>query len=110
MGKNSWSTEGVGHTQMYDKSVHVPLIMRIPGLAGFRINGLVETIDITPTLLSLVDIPLPYYTQGKNLLDHEDKIFTHAEFGDKNLLRSKRWSFIMTNNGDVELYNLIKRS
>lgn len=98
----------IDHSQLYDEVVHVPLIIKIPNVAGSYVDSLAESIDIMPTVLDLVGIPLPYYTQGKTLLDKSRKDFIHAEFSDKRLLRSDRWSFIMHDNGMIELYDITK--
>jgi len=39
---------------LYDASVHVPLIMHIPGILPKRISELTQTIDIAPTILELI--------------------------------------------------------
>ena len=39
------------HAGLFDESVHVPLIMKIPGLEKKEINELVQTVDIAPTIL-----------------------------------------------------------
>lgn len=98
----------IDHSQLYDETLHVPLILKIPDLSGFKVDGLVESIDITPTILSLLGIPLPFYVQGKNLLNNDFKDRVYAEFADKKLLMSERWSFIMYDNDMIELYDLIK--
>ncbi len=53
---------------MFEEAVRVPLMMRLPGQQkGKRINGPVSQIDLVPTLLDLLDQPLPGYLQGKSL-------------------------------------------
>lgn len=53
----------------YEESVHVPLLMRWP--AGFRsnlaVNGLVELIDLVPTLLESAGVDVPEAVQGRSL-------------------------------------------
>jgi len=60
----------------YNGTLHVPLIIRVPGLsAGIRIDQRVGTVDIMPTVLDLMDIPAPEEIQGRSLaalLDTED--------------------------------------
>lgn len=53
---------------LYDDVAHVPLIMKIPSQKGTRVQGLVEMIDVMPTLLHMLDLPQPKQTQGKNLI------------------------------------------
>ncbi len=60
----------------YNATLHVPLIIRVPGLsAGIRIDQRVGTVDIMPTVLDLMGIPGPEEIQGRSLaalLDTED--------------------------------------
>ena len=43
---------------LYDELVRVPLIMAGPGVpSGLRLDGQVESVDITPTLLDLAGVP-----------------------------------------------------
>lgn len=55
----------------YDEVLHIPLLMRFPGpnkLAG-RVHALTQTIDVTPTILDLQQLPFPREeVQGKSLL------------------------------------------
>lgn len=46
------------HSQTcYVESVHVPLIVRIPGFAPARIDHRVSLVDVVPTLVELMDLP-----------------------------------------------------
>jgi arylsulfatase A-like enzyme len=48
----------LGHEQVYHESLHVPLLVRLPGqAAGKRVSTLVQSIDIAPTLCELARIP-----------------------------------------------------
>jgi len=55
---------------IYDASISVPLIIHFPSskLGGKKISECVETIDIMPTLLHILGLPLPQEVQGKSLL------------------------------------------
>ncbi|MFH1423451.1 MAG: sulfatase-like hydrolase/transferase [Candidatus Nealsonbacteria bacterium] len=53
---------------LYDDVIHVPLIIKTPFLKEKLVNGLVQIIDIMPTLLNILDLPQPKQTQGKDLL------------------------------------------
>lgn len=54
----------------YGELAHVPLLLRWPGHvpAGRRIDDLVESIDIMPTLLDFSDLPHPKTMQGQSLV------------------------------------------
>jgi arylsulfatase A-like enzyme len=49
------------HAGLFESTTHVPLLVRRPGppRAGRRIAGLVQTIDLFPTLLKAAGIPVP---------------------------------------------------
>lgn len=49
-----------GHDLLYDEVLHVPLMVRAPGLAPSRRSELVSTVDLVPSLLPLLGVaPLP---------------------------------------------------
>ena len=55
----------------YDCQMRVPLVIRWPGgsvNAGRRIEGLVELVDLAPTLLDAGGLEIPQRMQGKSLL------------------------------------------
>ena len=51
----------------YDDVLHIPLMIRFPGEKPARIDGLVQTIDIMPTILDALGVPLPKTAQGKSM-------------------------------------------
>ena len=54
---------------IYHSTVHVPLIVKLPGVStGVRINEVVGIIDIVPTVCQLLGIAAPQEVEGKNLL------------------------------------------
>ncbi len=56
------------HRLLYDWSLHVPLIVRIPGeRAAAVVEPLVRTIDVLPTLLEALDLPGPTM-EGESLV------------------------------------------
>jgi choline-sulfatase len=44
---------------VYESVLHVPLIVRVPGLAPRRVESLVRSVDLMPTLLALAGIEPP---------------------------------------------------
>ena len=56
-------------TLLYDTTLHVPLVMRIPGIdGGTRISERVGTVDILPTVLELMEIDNPAILHGASLV------------------------------------------
>ncbi|MBA7465098.1 2,3-bisphosphoglycerate-independent phosphoglycerate mutase [subsurface metagenome] len=106
----------------YIEEIHVPLIMRGPGIPKNRIyENFVQHIDIVPTILEILNIPQRKEMQGKSLLPlmnncEIEKDFKTYSFGqDRNKpqqsfsmsIRTKEWTYIMNQNGPDELYDRI---
>jgi arylsulfatase A-like enzyme/Flp pilus assembly protein TadD len=55
---------------LYDETIHVPLLFKLPGavLAGRRVSSRVRLVDVAPTLLSMLSLPLPPTFQGESLV------------------------------------------
>lgn len=65
---------------LYDSSLKVPLMLYIPGYKGGQMDVLAQSVDILPTILSIVGLPLPFKTDGKDLFAHNtQKIYAIAE-------------------------------
>lgn len=51
----------MAHEQVYHESLHVPLLIRLPGQnTGRRVSTLVQSIDIAPTIYELAGIPTAF--------------------------------------------------
>ena len=69
----------------YDSLTHIPAILYAPGVthAGDRFTGLVEEVDLAPTLLKILDLPVPPTMCGKAL----DKALAERDYtGRENVL------------------------
>jgi len=122
------------HGPRVDEAVmRVPLIIRFPrqaahGRAGERVAQLVRTIDILPTLLETLAVPVPAAVQGVSLLpiiDRDAKLDltaygeTGGEFvevdsqlvaagvpGKHRMLRTARWKLVYVPDGKAGTYHL----
>ena len=66
----------------YNAAIHAPLILRYPAKfdADLRYDGLVELVDLTPTILELAGASVPLRVQGRSLLPIADNPkHTHRE-------------------------------
>ncbi|MEE8469426.1 MAG: sulfatase [Planctomycetota bacterium] len=66
-----WGEHGLYRKRTaYEPSIHVPLLMRLPGdvPAGRVIDGLVLNIDLAPTLLDLAGAVIPAGVQGMSFV------------------------------------------
>jgi arylsulfatase A-like enzyme len=55
---------------LHDELVHLPLLLRLPGAAeaGRRIFALTQPVDLVPTLLGALEVPVPETLHGHDLL------------------------------------------
>lgn len=53
---------------MYDDVLHVPLFIKHPKLKAQRIDGLVEQIDVMPTILDFLSLKKDFSQEGKTLI------------------------------------------
>ena len=67
LGEHGEETHGLF---LYDSTLHVPLIVKMPGGAqrGLVVDPQVRTTDILPTVLALTNIPAPPELNGESLL------------------------------------------
>ncbi len=70
-GEEFFEHDSVGHGHsLFQELVHVPLIVRAPGLAqpGRRLSQVVETTDIVPTILEATGVEVPAEVEGRSLV------------------------------------------
>ena len=117
----------------YDDVVHIPLIIRHPEIGSRRIGGVAQIIDVMPTLLDFLGMPISEGMGGKSLLPlilSNQSVHTFIFGGSQNspnpsnknfnistrieYVRSKDWKlirevlFLGENKTEIgyELYNL----
>jgi arylsulfatase A-like enzyme len=98
---------------IYDDTLHVPLIIKAPGAGHREITGQVRLIDLLPTMLDFAGIPPLPSAQGVSLrplvtgegkFPEEAYAFSESAVGSA-AVRSDRWKLIKTPKG-VKLYDL----
>jgi arylsulfatase A-like enzyme len=68
-GDMLWSQGHVKKERPWEESILVPFIVRCPGLVpeGKSHDVLLSTVDVMPSLLGLMGVPIPEDVEGKNL-------------------------------------------
>ena len=109
----------------YEEAIRVPLMMRWPGRfqRNLRVGGLVELIDIVPTLLEAAGLEVPPAVQGKSLMPlatgrtdprrHREQVYseyynawTHAD-AYATMVRTRRHKIVVYHGTEQgELYDL----
>jgi len=68
-GEQFYEHGNTSHHGLFDELIHIPLIISIPGLSddGKVVDALVSQLDILPTILDYLKIPVPGHCQGVSL-------------------------------------------
>ena len=106
-----------GKVTLFEVCNRVPLLVRVPGQTkdGSITQGLVELIDVFPTLAELCGVETPDYIQGQSLVPMlhnpnatgKDAVYTVVSRG-KHLgaaIRTDRWRYAKWSDGE-ELFDL----
>ncbi len=119
LGEHNESSHGFF---IYDATQSVPLIVRIPSsrLMGKTIESQVENVDIMPSILELLGLPIPREVQGKSFLSlilgekgdqdrlaYSETFYPRYHYGWSELksLRTPQYKFIQAPR--PELYDLV---
>ena len=107
---------------LYGEQLHVPLVIRAPGLAPRRISTLTRNIDVVPTVLELAHVPASADLQGRSLVPlmngkpGEDlPVFSEAgvrgcKTAKRRSFQTREWKYVETfipNDYPRELYHLL---
>jgi choline-sulfatase len=106
---------GHGHT-LYDELLRSPLLMYFPGLfpAGGRIDEIVESVDITPTILDALGLEPLAQADGTSLLPLiqgkpvQRPTYALSEFLDnRRSVRVGNWKLMRSTSTWAQLYDVI---
>jgi arylsulfatase A-like enzyme len=53
---------------VHQEEIHIPLMIAIPGVSARRVDQPVSLLDMAPTVLSLMNIPVPHEFLGKSMI------------------------------------------
>lgn len=66
-GEEFWDHGSVGHGHsVYEELLHVPMFVRIPGEAPRRVTTPVGLVDVMPTILEALELPVPAELSGRS--------------------------------------------
>ncbi|MGI6705525.1 MAG: sulfatase-like hydrolase/transferase [Clostridia bacterium] len=110
------------HYVLYEDNVKVPLLIRWPkGVRSGRCSDLIcHSLDLPPTILDLLDLPLHDFLQGRSMRpflegkqvdDWRTEVvstYNGQQFGlyTQRMIRNRKWKYIWNTTDVDELYNL----
>lgn len=108
-GSHRWIYKGCA----YEECIHVPLMIRAPGVPARTVRAMVGNQDIAPTLAALAGVEHPP-VDGRSLVPlirgrgsgHAMLLHTEGMVPPYWGLRTKRWKFVKHKSGARELYRL----
>ena len=55
------------YSPLYEEIVHLPLLIRAPGVPPGNYTGMSSAVDVMPTVLDLLGLEVPNFVQGRSL-------------------------------------------
>ncbi len=110
LGDHGEATHGVF---LYDAFVHVPLVIRAPGLAPGRVDAVVGLVDVMPTVAALAGLPAPASLDGRDLFAagppgevYLESLYPRRHFGWSELRGLRTADRKLVRGARPELYDL----
>lgn len=98
------------HHTLYEESIHIPLIMHIPGVSSSHVSKFVQTVDIFPTVLELLDIDYEGVVDGQSLVplinngnwsERGEIVVEEAHAQRRSAIQTKKWKYIEHTDDEV---------
>jgi len=117
-GEEFYEHGRIGHERtLHREALMVPLILRLPGAAPRRVSEPVGLVDLAPTLLDLLELPVPAAMEGRSLAglvrgDAPEASAATARVSEldyRTRLRSvmtPEWHLILDDQAGAELYRV----
>jgi len=110
------------HQGLYEPTIHIPLLIKIGDkFSPCRINGLVQHMDIVPTILDILEVKTNIELDGQSLLPlirgevgklYDEVISTECTWRAGTSIRTEKWKLVKTIDQGLyftpskELFNL----
>lgn len=101
---------------MWEQAVHMPFFVYHPDIAPGERDGLVEHVDVYPTVCELLGLPIPKEVRGRSLvplLRNADtpadwRRYALAQLNDDLMVRTDRWKLVYKDGEPLHLFDLEK--
>lgn len=112
-GEEFFDHEGFEHNRtLYEEMLHVPLIIKAPGLMPGFVEAQTQSVDLFPTLVARAGGRAPARLHGADIWSvlmrrSRGERYAYAELvGQRYALRTRDWKFISNLQGAHELFRL----
>lgn len=79
-GEEFLDHHGVDHGKtLFEEQLRVPLIIRLPDRTTMELDKIANQVDILPTVLGLLDIPIPENIDGFDLFTSRQRRYSYSE-------------------------------
>jgi len=116
LGDHGENTHGVF---LYDSTIRVPLLIKFPKarFAGHKVAARASLVDVTPTLLEAIKLPIPAAVQGQSLVSLigakaagdrpslAENEYSHRGYGWSSLESLRAGNFLFVRAPQPELYD-----
>lgn len=91
---------------LFETSLRVPMLIRVPGMTSGWSDGLADLLDIYPTLCDLLDLPAPHPLAGQSLLPRladpaaPGKAASLSRYGNGETVRTEQFRYSQFRNDD----------
>lgn len=95
-----WSA--IADSNLYQELAHIPLMIHYPGAESRRVGGLVQLVDLFPTICELLELPVPPGIHGQSLvpvlLEGEEpgrSVALYGRFGEAINVTDGEWTLFL---------------
>lgn len=101
------------HERLFEGVTGTPLVFRVPGVtSGTRVASLSQNIDVLPTLLELLDLPVDPPVEGRSLVPLlrdasravHDEVYVESSDHVERAVKTPDWKLVDAGSGADELY------
>ncbi len=113
-GEEFWDHGSVGHGHsVYEELLHVPLFVRLPGLRSGRVTAPVGLVDVVPTIMEALGLPIAQEVSGRSFLHELDgygstgpRVTVSGFMDNWRTATNGRWKLVLRPRRPPRLYDL----
>jgi arylsulfatase A-like enzyme len=105
------------HQTSFNENLHIPLLMVGPTIPAIKVNHIVQSVDIVPTVLDVIGVQSNQFFDGKSLratwekqdeASNTDEVYSYLPQGGVATVQNLRWKIIYYENAQkTEIYDLL---